>query len=234
MKKLVKIIAGIVTLALALSVCSCKVNESAKTSLAAPETTVSEGASRDESPSYSDNAFDIFIKMTVEVIGQDLPTAQKKIGEFFGIEIGDADTAMFEERGDVSTHLHVYVLMLNKDNFRFNGMKIWTDSKDGHVRCVEYVLSNSSYTNVDIGDTPEVRSEIKQLNENFKYRLFKIFGVSHNSDVWAYDEDSTYYDFKANESCLIRCGIRDFTEEGGNDLLSTELAFSDCKEYLPY
>lgn len=180
------------------------------------------------------NDYGSLIKMTVEVIGQDLPTAQKKIGEFFGIEISDADTTLFEERGDVSTHLHVYVLMQNKGNFRFNGMEISTDSKDGHVRCVKYDLSNSSYTNVDIGDTPEVRNEIKMLNANFKNALFESFGVSFNSDVWAYDEDSKYYDFKANESCLIRCGIRDFTEEGGNDLLCTELAFSDCKEYLPY
>ena len=224
-------------LALALSVCSCKVNESAKTGLTAPETPVSEGKtgnSGGETPSYSNSDYDSFIKMSVGVIGQDLPTAQKKIEEFFGVQLSEDGYEVTETRGTVETKLHVYISILAKDEFRFNGMKIWTDSKDGHVRSVEYVLSNTFYTNVDIGDTPEVRNEIKQLNENLQQKLFEIFGASYNSDVWAFDEDSRYRDFRANKSCQIRCGIRDFTEEGGNDLLCTELVFSDCDEYLPY
>lgn len=235
MKKFVKFTAGVTVLALMFCLCACTDNKQTPAPVSVTVNEAATEASVQEGIAFSDSATGLICRLSVDVIGQDLETAKKYLGDFFGVElVDDTGFLLTEERGDITTHLHVYTVMLVKDDVRFNGVQIWTDEKDGHVRCIEYTLSNSSYTTVDIGDSPEVREEIKKLNAALFDELESSVNGHYNSDIWAYDEDSKYYDYNVDDMCLIRCGIRDFTEPGGNDLLSAELAFSDCKEYLPH
>ena len=81
--------------------------------------------------------------------------AEKMIGEFFDVELDDSlGNIMTNERNGIVTTMHVYTDMFDKDSVRFNGLQIWTDEKDGHVRRVEFTLDNSGIISVPIEDTP--------------------------------------------------------------------------------
>lgn len=103
-----------------------------------------------------------------------------------------------------------------------------------NIRSISYYLDNSSDSKSSIGDTPEIREEIRKLNKDINDELRKALGTPYDSDVYAGDEDSVYYDYKVDDHILVRAGSRDFTEPGGNDLLDVELAFADHEYLLPW
>lgn len=250
MKKHVKITAVLMALALMFSLCSCTDKGSKKSSgdsgrivsddddKGATEKTTedttegtSEATTTQNGASFSNSTLGSICQLTSDAIGTDLTTAEKMFNEFFGIELVDGTgNILTDERGGIATTVHVYVHMLVKDDVRFNGMQIWTDKEDGHVRRIELVLCNTSYTTVAIEETPEFMEEIKTLNKNINDELKKSLGDPYESGDLVWDEDSLYSVYKVSDGCLAYVEIRDFTEEGGNGLLKTQLIFADCKE----
>ena len=246
MKKHVKLTAGLMALALMFSVCSCTDKGSKNTSdepdrivsdeddKGAAETTTeatTEATTTQKSGLFSDSTIGSICQLSNDVIGKDIDTAEKMINEFFGVDLVDSTGSILtDERGGVVTAVHVYVQMLVKDDVRFNGIQLWTDKEDGHVRRIELVLCNSSYTTVAIDDTPEFREEIKKQYKSIRYELEDSIGDAYEFGNLVWDEDSYYYLFRVSTECLALVEIRDFTEEGGNDLMEMTLIFADCEQ----
>ena len=201
------------------------------------ETTTGETSGQEDNITSNRKLGSLFALASNIVGHSNLSAAEARIGDFFGVDLEGDGFAMNETRGEISTLWYSYSVILEKDGYRFNEMHIWTDTEDGHVRAIEFKLTNSPYVALDTSDTDEIRAEIRSLNKTVNDELSRTYGEPVNTDIWAYDEDSVYYDFEVNTPsifCYIRAGIRDFTDMPDNNLLSEELGFSDCKEFLPH
>ena len=187
------------------------------------------------SGAFSDNTLGSIFQLINDVIGKDLDTAEKMIGDFFDVEFKEKPGhVMTDERMGVVTTLHFYDQILSKDSVRFNGIEIWTDEENGLIRRVSLTCTNTSYTAASIEDTPEFRDEIKKLNidMNNEFKLAK--GEPFKTGDLAWDEDSFYNCFIVSDDCLACIEIRDFTEPEGNGLLSTTAIFADCEILVYY
>ena len=182
---------------------------------------------------FSDNTIGSIFQLINDVMGKDLNTAEKMIGEFFDVELKDRTGSMLtSERNDIVTTIHSYSQILSKDSVRFNGMEIWTDEEDGRIRRVIITCTNMSYTAAPIEDTPEFRDEIKKLNVDMNNEFMVSTGKPYQTGDLVGDEDSIYNFYKISDDCLGNIEIRDFTEPEGNGLLSTSAIFADCEILL--
>ena len=182
---------------------------------------------------FYDNTLGSIYQLISDVMGEDLNTAEKMIGEFFDVELKDRTGSMMtSERMDIVTTIHSYAQILSKDSVRFNGIEIWTDEENGLIRRVSLTCTNTSSTAASIEDTPEFRDEIKRLNVdmNDEFKLAK--GEPFQTGDLAGDDDSIYNFYNVSDNCLASIEIRDFTELDGNGLLSTSIIFADCEILL--
>ena len=182
---------------------------------------------------FSDNTLGSVFQLINDVMGKDLNTAEKMIGDFFDVELKDTTGAMVtSERMGIVTAIHTYAQILCKDSIRFNGMEIWTDEEDGRIRRVCLTCKNTSYTTAPIEDTPEFRDEIKKLNADLNAECRLAKGEPFQTGDLAGDEDSIYNYYNISDDCLASIEIRDFTEPEGNGLLSTSVIFADSEILL--
>ena len=182
---------------------------------------------------FSDDVSGSIMQLMYDVIGKDQTTAEKMIGEFFDVELDDSlGNIMTNERNGIVTTMHVYTDMFDKDSVRFNGLQIWTDEKDGHVRRVEFTLDNSGIISVPIEDTPEFQSEIKNLYEDVNGELTKSLGQPRDSGRSIDDEDSFWAYYIISNDCFAYVEVIDYTEPGGNGLVSTSVCFADAEVLL--
>lgn len=242
MKKSVRLMALALAAVMMISFCSCSAkNEKDEDESENPVRVISSDQfkSGDEdfqgASGLSGSVFNQIFELSSDVLGKDLDTAEKMIGEYFGVDLVDRTGNIITTtiNGVVTTE-HVYVQMLTKDTVRFNGLVILTDKETGLVKRVELELTNSDYIQVHIDDTPEFRDEIKKLNQDLIMELTKAYGEAFETDTLVWDEDSIYYSYNVSSNCFAYVEIRDFTEPGGNDndLVATTLIFADCKELL--
>ena len=237
MKKAVKLAALIMAGLLMVSVCSCG-NKQDNSGGNTGKVTVEEddsgsSESSEDTKAKSSGNLGQLIELSHDALGKDAETAEKMIGEFFGVELEDRlNGVMTNTRNDVVTVMRVYIQMLQKDDLRFNGMEMWVDQNDGHVRRIEYSLSLDSYNSVPIDDSPEFREEIKNLYNSSKDELENAYGDAFMADKIEWDEDSFFCAFNIPGNLYAYTEIRDFTEPGGNGLLETSMVFADEKFLL--
>ena len=182
---------------------------------------------------FSDNVTGSIMQVMYDVIGQDQETAEKMIGGFFGVELNDSlGNIMTNERNGIVTKMHVYTDMFVKDSVRFNSCQIWTDEKDGHVRRVELSLDNNGLISVPIDDTPEFQSEIKSLYEDVNDELKISLGQPKDSGANMWDEDSFWAYYQISNDRFAYVEVNDYTEPGGNGLVSTTVVFADSEVLL--
>ena len=171
MKKSVRLMALALAAVMMISFCSCSAkNEKDEDESENPVRVISSDQfkSGDEdfqgASGLSGSVFNQIFELSSDVLGKDLDTAEKMIGEYFGVDLVDRTGNIITTtiNGVVTTE-HVYVQMLTKDTVRFNGLVILTDKETGLVKRVELELTNSDYIQVHIDDTPEFRDEIKKL-----------------------------------------------------------------------
>ena len=234
MKRFIRIAALIMAFSMLFSVCSCT-----EKSHSGSGRTGREYVEENFKPEYgrmgsfSDDTYGSLFQVVSNVMGKDLDTAEDEIGEFFDTRLtAEGGFTITDERAGICTEMHIYIQMLEKEDIRFNGMEIWTDVNDGSVRRVSFELTNTEYSAVYIADTPEFQEEIRTLFENLNNALASSVGDYFDKGYLVYDEDSPYYAYELTEDCLVFVGLRDFTEEGGNGLVNTELIFADCVELL--
>jgi hypothetical protein len=237
MKKAVKLAALIMAGLMMVSVCSCGNKQdnsggnTGKVTVEEDESGSSE--SSEDTKAKSSGNLGQLIELSHDALGKDAETAEKMIGEFFGVELEDRlNGVMTNTRNDVVTVMRVYIQLLQKDDLRFNGMEMWVDQNDGHVRRIEYSLSLDSYNSVPIDDTPEFREEIKNLYKSSKDELENAYGEAFLADKVEWDEDSFCCAFNTPGNLYAYTEIRDFTEPGGNGLLKTTMVFADEKFLL--
>ena len=233
MKKTVNFPVFILAAFMMLSFCSCN---SGNTNTGSSDGSIGESSaeSSDEAPDESsgDNVFSGNVTGSVmylmyDVIGKDQETAEIMIGEFFDVELNDSlGNMVTDERDGIVTKMHVYKDMFVKDSVRFNGLQIWTDDEDGHVRRVEFVLDNSGIITVPIDDTPEFQSEIKSLYEDVYGELNKSLGQPKNSGV-SMGNDWVYY--QISNDLFASVEVIDYTEPGGNGTVATSVVFADAE-----
>lgn len=179
---------------------------------------------------FSDNTIGSIMQVMYNAIGKDQATAEQMIGEFFGVELEDRlGDRMTDERGDIVSKMHVYTDIFAKDSVRFNGMQIWTDDNDGHVRRIELTLCNTGYTTVPIEDTPEFQSEIISLFNDADGELQKSFGQPREAGASMWDEDSFWARYEISSDRYIYVENLNYTEPGGNGLVSTQIIFADAE-----
>ena len=234
MKKAVRFTALLMVCIMMASVCSCASKNAGdkrdqKERIISSEQFKAEGNVAGDYTSGS--TFGSLCQLTVSLLGKDIETAEKEIGGFFGVELIDrTGNILSGSRNGIESAMHVYTELLTKDDLRFNGFEIWTSKEDGHVNRVEFGLANETYTGYDIGNTSDTQEEIRQLSTRVNEELKAAFGNPVETDKLVYDEDSIYNVYKASDSCFINVEFRDFTEEGGNGLLSVDIIFADCDE----
>ncbi len=215
MKKTVRFLAVIMAVFMMLPVCSCNMGKSGGKGL------------------FSGNDCGSIMQVMYEAIGQDQDSAEKMIGGFFGVKLEDKlGNIMTDERGGITTQMHLYSDMFVKGSARFNKLEIWTDVNDGHVRRVELSLDNSGIVSVPLDDTPELQSEIKKLFKTVDGEFKKSLGEAKKSGTSVWDEDSfwAYYQISAERFAYV--DILDYTEPGGNGLVSTAVIFADAEVLL--
>ena len=179
---------------------------------------------------FSDSTLGVILQMTGNLIGQDKATAEKTLGEYFGVELKDRTGAFTSgQRNDIEYAISTYGVLLSKDDVRFNDIEIWTDKETKLVRRIELRCENTTYTGFSIEDTPEFRDEIKKLHSDLEDEMKSAMGIPYQIGELAMDEDSIYKYYKLSENFLANVEIRDFTEPGGNGLLSTSVIFADCE-----
>ena len=243
MKKAVRLTALIMAVLMMVSICSCNGNEPNKSGNNNGKVTVEEDktGSSDKpedtkaqaAGAYSNSTMGQLFQISQDALGKDAETAEKMIGEFFGVELEDRlNGIMTNTRNDVVTVLRVYIQLLQKDDLRFNGMEMWVDEKDGHVRRIEYSLGLDGYNSVPIDDTPEFREEIKKLYVSSKEEFDNAHGRAFLADQIDWDEDSFFSAYTTPNKCYAYTEIRDFTEPGGNGLLKSTVVFADEKFLL--
>ena len=240
MKKSVRLMALALAAVMMISFCSCSAkNEKDESGNPVRVISSDQFKAGDEeaegAAGLSGSVFNQIFELSADVIGKDLDTAEKMIGEYFGVDLVDKTGSILTHTiNGIETTEHVYVQMLIKDSVRFNGMDILTDTANGLVKRVEFTLSNSDYTQVHIDDTEEFRDEIRKLNQDLIEELKKAYGEAFETDTLVWDEDSIYYSYNVSDNRFAYVEIRDFTEPGGNDndLVATTLIFADCKELL--
>ena len=240
MKKTVKYVAVIMACLIMVSFCSCNGNKDDKSGGDKIKVTAEEdegSGSKDTKAAsagkYSDSTIGQLLQISNDALGKDAETAEKMIGEFFNAELKDRmNGIMTDERAGIATVMRVYIQLLQKDDLRFNGMQMWTDEKDGHVRRIEYFLTLDGYNCFQIDDTPEFRDEIKKLFTTVNDELKTALGNAFLSDKLVGDDDSFFYAYNVPEKLFASVEIRDFTEPGGNGLLKTTLIFADEKVLL--
>ena len=234
MRKAVRLTALVMVCIMMTSVCSCAVKNSGdkrdqKERIISSEQFKAEGNVAGDPASSS--TFGALCQLTVSLLGKDIETAEKEIGGFFGVELVDrTGNILSGSRNGVESAMHVYTELLTKDDLRFNGFEIWTSKEDGHINRIEYGLANETYTGYDIGNTSETQEEIRQLTTGVNEELKAAYGNPAETDKLLYDEDSFYNVYKVSDSCFINVEFRDFTEEGGNGLLSVDIIFADCED----
>ena len=169
------------------------------------------------------------------VIGTDLANAEEKIGEYFGVVIMDTkgNFALSDRKGLIS-RVYTYPQLLAKDDIRFNGMEIYADQSDGHVRVVKLTCANTTSITEPIEDTPEFRDEIRKLNINLNIALKKMMGTPYESGKLVNDENSIYYYYKASDDFWACVELRDFTDPGENGLLDTTVIYVEDELFLLY
>lgn len=243
MKTISKLMATVLAGAMMISVCSCTEKPAEDTTASSEDvvTTTTETTTeastateteRDTSETtktevnYSDTTCGQVLKLMNDVIGKDRAEAEKMIGEFFGVEVEDGH-ALDAKINDVPVWYYVYVQMFTKDSVRFNGMDITTDREKGIVQCIELNLSNSSYVNVAIEDTPEFRDEIRKQYSAVKEEFDNVYGDACEKGNPEFDEDSFYLLFKKADGSVDYVELRDFTEEGGNGLVEMTIISAD-------
>ena len=236
MKKAVRITALLMVCVIMVSVCSCA-SKNTKDKGEKKGRIISSEQSKAEGNVVADTAssstFGALSQLTIGLLGKDLETAEKEIGEFFGVELVDrTGNVLSGNRNGIASAMHVYSELLSKDDLRFNGFEIWTSKDDGHVNRVQFGLTNHAYAGYDLGDTPELQEEIKQLSTGLNEELKSAYGNPTETDKLVYDEDSFYNVYKASDSCLINVEFRDFTEDGGNGLLSVDIIFAECEDLI--
>ena len=234
MKKAVRFTALLMVCIMMASVCSCASKNAGdkrdqKERIISSEQFKAEGNVADDPASSS--TFGALCQMTVSLLGKDIETAEKEIGGFFGVELIDrTGNILSGSRNGIESAMHVYTELLTKDDLRFNGFEIWTSKEDGHINRIEYGLANETYTGYDIGNTSDTQEEIRQLTAGVNEELKAAYGNPAETDKLVYDEDSFYNVYKVSDSCFINVEFRDFTEEGGNGLLSVDIIFADCED----
>lgn len=168
-----------------------------------------------------------------EIIGTDREDAVEMINEYFGVDLNNTRVIYAEsEKKGIVTWLHAYPVLLSKNNIRFNGIEIYSDQKDRHVRRIELICTNSSYTTEYIEDTPEFRDEIKKLNNDLNDVLRSTMGAPYDSGELVMDENSLYYYYRSSDSLLACVLIRDFTDPDENGLMCTSVIFVDDEIFL--
>ena len=242
MKRAVRVMALLMAVLMMVSFCSCSAKDSAKNEkdeggnqgrVISSDQFKSGDEDYGGAAGFSGSIYNQIFGLSASCLGKDLDTAEKLIGDFFGFEPvdGTGDILTSTVNG-IETTQHVYVQMLVRDSVRFNGMDIYTGKQDGLVKRVEFCLSNTFYTNVEIEDTPEFRDEIRKLYSDINSEMMNAYGQAFKTDNLVWDEDSVFYAYKVTDNCYAYIEIRDFTEEGGNGLLSTTLIFADCEELI--
>ena len=242
MKKAVRLTALVMACLMMVSICSCNGNKQDKSGGNKGKVTVEESdkSGNSEKPedtqvegSYTNSTLGQLFQISNDALGKDAETAEKMIGDFFGVELEDRlNGIMTNERNGIVTVMRVYIQFLQKDDLRFNAMEMWIDEKDGHVRKIEFRLVLDGYNCVHIDDTPEFRSEIKNLYNSIKDELKNACGEAFQADKIEWDEDSFYCAYNTPDNCYAYVEIRDFTEPGGNGLLKTSVEFADEKVLL--
>lgn len=244
MKKAVKLTALLMACLMMVSICSCngkKADETSKdtseaattTTTTSEETTTEETTEATSGNKVSAQTLKEIYDLSSSVLGKDITVAEQAIGEYFGTDLEDVTGHFLSVTiAGIATTGHTYSLVLSKDNVRFNGLSIYTGEEDGLVKRVEFVLKNTSYVTAEIEDTPEFRTEIRNLFNSMKDELDKTYGEAFETGKVQWDEDSFCFSYKASDNCYAYVEIRDFTQPGGNDLLSTKLIIADCKELL--
>lgn len=234
MKKAVRFTALVMVCIMMASVCSCTFKNAGdkrdqKERIISSEQFKAEGNVADDPASSS--TFGALCQLTVSLLGKDIETAEKEIGGFFGVELIDrTGNILSGSRNGIESAMHVYTELLTKDDLRFNGFEIWTSKEDGHINRIEYGLANETYTGYDIGNTSDTQEEIRQLTTGVNEELKAAYGNPTETDKLLYDEDSFYNVYKVSDNCFINVEFRDFTEEGGNGLLSVDIIFADCED----
>ena len=242
MKKAVRLTALVMACLMMVSICSCNGNKQDKSggnkgNVTVEESDKSESSEKPEDTqaegSYTNSTLGQLFQISNDALGKDAETAEKMIGDFFGVELEDRlNGVMTNTRNDVVTVLRVYIQLLQKDDLRFNGMEMWVDEKDGHVRRIEYSLGLDGYNSVPIDDTPEFREEIKKLYVSSKEEFDNAHGRAFLADQIDWDEDSFFSAYNTPNKCYAYTEIRDFTEPGGNGLLKSTVVFADEKFLL--
>ncbi len=229
MKKTVNFLGFILAAFMMLSFCSCN---SGNTNTGSSDGSIGESSGEISAESSGDNVFSgnvtgSVMQLMYDVIGKDQETAEIMIGEFFDVELNDSlGNIVTDERDGIVTKMHVYKDMFVKDSVRFNGLQIWTDDEDGHVRRVEFVLNNTGITTVPIDDTPEFQSEIKSIFEDVYGELNKSLGQPKNSGV-SMGNDWVYY--QISNDLFVSVEVIDYTEPGGNGTVATSVVFADAE-----
>lgn len=234
MKKFLKITAGLMVLTMMFSFCSCaETKKSGSTNSGRVYAEEDRKPEFGQLPSFSQDTLGSLFQVCSDSMGKDLSEAEDSLGDFFGTRLEDqTGYILTDERAGIVTTMHVYVQMLEKDDIRFNGMEIWTDEKEGYVRKISFALENSDYITVPIDDTPEFREEIKGLGYSLNDALAGIAGEPFETGLCAYDEDSPYNYYLISDGFYANVELRDFTEDGGNGLMSVDLIFADCDVLL--
>ena len=230
MKKFLKIAAGLMAIAMMFSICSCtEKSQSGSSNRGRVYAEEDRKPEFGQLPSFSQDTLGSLFQVCSDAMGKDLSEAENLIGDFFDTRLQDqTGYILTNERSGIVTTMHIYVQMLEKDDIRFNGMEIWADEKDGYVRRISFALENSDYTTVPIDDTPEFREEIKGLGYSINDALESIAGTPFDSGLCAWDDDSPYNCYQISDSFYANVELRDFTEAGGNGLMSVDLVFADC------
>lgn len=239
MKGMVKLAAIAMAMVMMFSISACSDKDAGKSSSTKRTTETEEETEKPETEetttetAASKGEYGELFTLMKDVISKDQETAEKMIGEFFGMELKDRTGSMItEKRNNIETYLHVYSAHFKKDKIQFNELEIWTDVNDGHVRCLEFTLVNDGYSAYKIENTPEFRDEIKAQYDGIRDGLVSSYGDPFMSGTPQYESDIYYAVHNVELNRFAYVELRDFTYEGGNGLLKMSVSFADVKEYL--
>ena len=245
MKKMKKVIASVISgLMVAALFASCTKNTPVvvgsenegnqvgiETSTGKDADSVTENQENDVSKPAKENFSEDTVGQIIELmnvcIGKDIATAVTMVEEFFGTELENTSTLMETQNG-VTSNYTVYYTKLYKDELRFNRINFAWNPDSGKVCRVELGLNNDEgeFALSELNPLPDV-TEANGMYESFTDEVSSVCGDPIKiRNIWS-DEDSYSADYKYKENCIINLKIYNYTEEGGNGLVSFEIFFSN-------
>ena len=181
---------------------------------------------------FSDSIVGQILALMNDCNGEDLDTAVGMFEEFFGTELVNTAT-LSETLGDgPETYYTVYYTVLEKDGLRFNVVNFAWNKVDGKVCRVELEVRNDEgrYAYSELSPLPDV-SEVNDLYTSFTNETVAVCGDSVQSGNLCFDEDSYWAEYEYGDDIKIRLEFYNYTEEGGNGLVASEIYFFNNSYY---